>query len=492
MNLRQFTIVLLFMFGQLLALLSNSNAQDGPSVSPWERPQGTKALLESLGIKLSEIKDREPEDEKRLELYLRVLTRLQQLPIDVVQAWSKSPPPLESFLNSPAKLRGDLFSVEGEISYVKVVEIPKGIADRFDVKTIYCLSVDVSKVQMDGKRAFDKPEWMEVWAAQLPAGLKIHDNPGLPGANKSEDEVVSAHVKLDAVFLAITKERDRKRLGDGLEQPIFVANRIAWFPREMQEGNRLTPSNLALSKAGFDISLLDPVRAETSKRLTPEVTEPFLQILAAQGRVDWNSLEAKPLDLAQLVSHPANFVGEAIEFDAIARRIVEIPLDKEADRKRLGIDRYYEIDLVLPKSVRTLVKDKAGREHEIVQENFPVTICATTAPLGIAHGEEIRELVHAKAFFFKLWAYESKFAKAQAGDALQVSPLFITGSIEIAKPAAMSTASALWVVAGALGILACVALWGYLVLRGDDQRERRLTRNRDANSPPPPPLDATP
>lgn len=486
----------------LLACAGPVHSQQSSQPSPWRRPDGSKALLQSLGVKFDEIKDREEHSDKQLELYLRVLTRLRQLPPGLVHEWSKAPPALDSLLKAPETHRGELFHLEGIISWLKKFEIPDELADRFDVKTIYRLSIDLSKDTSGIGRAVGKPEWIEVWTTQIPSGLKFLNYTGPPGSVKDDTETVSAaYLKFNAAFLAIKKEPDRKRVGDGFERPIFVASRIAWLPKALHEGEHLTPSNLVLSKANFDISLLDPVRAESSKRLTPEVTEPFLQMLAAQPRVDWKSLQPKALELGNLIANPESFIGEAIELDAIARRVVEIPIEKEDDCKRLGIDRYFEIDLVLPKSVRTLVKDKDGTEQEVIQENFPLTICTTSPPKGLAIGEDIRQQIHAKAFFFKLWAYESKFASEHAGDAMQVSPLFISANIEITAPPDMSFASAFWVVGGALALLACLTVWGYLVLRTDDLRQLALKKQTNSSpdlpGPPPasaplPPLDASP
>jgi hypothetical protein len=456
-----------------------------PAPSPWRRPESSRALLQSLGLKLDEIEDRKPTSEGHLESYLRVLARLEQLPLGLLHEWSKNPPVRSALLENPSERRGDLFRLEGFISSLERVELPKELAERFDLKEVYRLGIVASEERAELDIG---GELYEVWTSHLPSRLSLHEVELLPASRETGEVAAKAHVKCDAVFLSVGTNQDRHTAGDiAGELPVFVTSKLAWLPLDLREGERLTPSNLALSKAKFDIGLLDPVRAESSKRLTPEVTEPFLQMLAAQSRVDWETLDAKPLDLASLISSPNEQIGEAIEFDAIARRIVEIPLENDGDRKRLNLDRYYQIDLIIPKPIRTLVKDKEGVQREVEQHNFPLTLCIAAPPEGLAIGEDIRESIHAKAFFFKLWAYESKFAQAQAPDAMQVSPLLIAASVQKTPPPEVSATSVLWLLGGASLILAVITVWGYLLLRNDDGQQRLLKQAQHTKSPQPPP-----
>lgn len=452
----------LLLISALLTTCSPALSQQKSESSPWQRPESSRALFESLGLKLDEVEDRKEKSDKDLELYLRILTRLRQLPTGITYDWAGDQPELKTIEEEPGKFRGEMFNLKGNLRSFDRIDLPQELSDRFDVKTLYKLMFGIPKIGPRPDGPVSNEDYFYVWTSHLPSQF---------GRNWIHDpKCTFSRVSSEAVFIAIVIDYPHK--GD-LGHPNFVANHVAWFPEGASQELHVSSSLAALGRAKFDIGLLDTIKYETSKRLTAELTEPFHQMLAAQSRVDWASLKAAPLELGKLVSSPNDFVGEAIEFDAVARRVVEIPIDIESDRKRLQLDRYFQVDLVIPKPIRTLVKDKEGIEHEVQQENFPLTLCTIEPPPGLIIGEDIREPIRAKAFFFKLWAYESKFAQAQSVDTMQVSPLFISATLERIPPPELATSSLIWLICGATGILAAIALWGYLLIRSDDQRERQ-------------------
>lgn len=457
--LRSFLIAILIS-PWLLNVAGLSVAQQKSASSPWQRPEGSKALLESLGIQFDELKDGAPTSDSELELYLKILSRLGQLPRSLVDEMAERRPETQRIPWEESLSRGELLRVVGSTVAVKTIELPPSLAERFETKSLRRFSI-----MSESKSGQPSPD-LEIWTNQ--------DASFWPA-----EASISVVVHANAVFL----RKGEPSPSTNLAPAVCVATHVACFPTRPGQFADVIPSRLTLCGAGFDYSYFATIQKENSKRLTPEVTEPFLQMLAAQPRIDGNVLETQPLELGKLVADPAPLIGEAMEFEAIARRVIAISIENESDRKRLGIDRYYEIDLVYPKSVRTLVNDKAGKQHEVVQENFPLTLCAISPPQGLPLEEDIRQQIRAKAFFFKLWAYESKFAQAQGAEVMQVSPLFIANEVEIAAPPKMSSESLIWVIGGALVLLASISIWGYLLLRSDDDRERRLKRDVKANLP---------
>lgn len=433
-----------------LALLPSAALAQPPS--PWNRPESLRALLQSLGVSFDDLTDGAsiiPDDHERL---LRLLSRLRQIPPSLQDAWKVKPLLPEQILEKTADARGEIFAIEGDLLSVEAVSLDSALAERFDIPALYRLEIASQR---------DPGQPIEIWTSEIPAAWKNYP------------DGVATSIYAEALFLRLGES------SDALPPLLFIAPKVEWRPHAPTDALAITPSLAALGRAGYDVGTLDAVRQERSKRITAEIALPFLEMLRAQRAfqsgdesVDFPE-DAAPLEIAPLLTQPERFVGQAFQFEAVARRIVVVPLDKEEDRRRLGLERYYQIDLVIPKAIRTRVRGDDGVEREVEQNQFPLTICTLEPLAGAELDADIRIPIRVKAFFFKLWAYESKFAESQSSSALQVSPLFIASHVEQVQEPQVESASPVWILGGGLLVIAFVSIWGFLLLRSDDHKERR-------------------
>lgn len=213
----------------------------------------------------------------------------------------------------------------------------------------------------------------------------------------------------------------------GQSVPLFVCDRVSWFPdREMKELN-LGASQLYLASQGVDLGYLDMMRQNQKRRMLKEEGDYFYQMLSAAIYSQENPDQVGKLPsigFRDLIQDPNQHVGSVIEIEGTVRRIVAVPIVSEARRKELGIDQFYEMDMYVSlKDIATIhATDKNGKEI-VYKDRFPVTVHMATLPEPVT--EYAHHRVRVKGFFYRLWSYQSEFSK-QTNQASQPSPLLIS------------------------------------------------------------------
>lgn len=129
-------------------------------------------------------------------------------------------------------------------------------------------------------------------------------------------------------------------------------------------------------------------------------------------------------------------------------------LDNREVATAIGIDRYFEIELV--------TADSQGN---------PITFCALELPPGMPRGEHVTVDVRVAGFFFKVWSYPTgtKGDKTQ----FQMAPLLVGVRPEIlATPKADTWFSTLITTILLVGVIALIGAFWWL------NRSDRLARQR--------------
>ncbi|MGL4513619.1 MAG: hypothetical protein ACRCT8_11055 [Lacipirellulaceae bacterium] len=139
--------------------------------------------------------------------------------------------------------------------------------------------------------------------------------------------------------------------------------------------------------------------------------------------------------------------GDLVAFDASVRRVVRIEVDPPA----LGVDHYYELE--------AFTADSQG---------LPLVFCVRDLPAGFPIGDDVRQPARLAGFFFKHWAYRTRLAKEDGGDAARFAPLLIgRAPIVLPDPAPRDGRIDVLVGVTAAACIAAVAVWLWCAARSD-------------------------
>lgn len=257
---------------------------------------------------------------------------------------------------------------------------------------------------------------------------------------------------------------------------------MAWYPDREDPQLGIGRWHVWLAEHGLDIGLFDDVRARNAKGMDSLAdARCFYQLLGALARADAaeiGQLPASPLDLEDALVRPRQQHGKLLTVRGTARRITKINIERPYYRQLIGADHYYEIDVFVPlenQRIR-LSRDEQGPEFE---NAFPVTLCVLRLPPDLEPSDNLNEEIQARAFFFKLWSYESRYVRQFGPRQAQVSPLLVAADVvrvESSPPAnPIATAAAVTII-----VLVLAGIWFGLwsTMRSDRRSASRLLRER--------------
>jgi hypothetical protein len=438
-----------------------------PTNLPWKSvihltdspPASSRQALAGFGIgtaELDRLASQEPPGAEALDVLYRLLYRVPRLGLENSAAWQRPQSAWDEVCSTQEKYRGELFVLRGQVLRVMRHKLPADAAEQLEFAEYYEVSLSLAPGR---EPATIYARWVPTAWEQLPAPL---------------DEPAAA----EGLFLQC-------RPTEGGSELSFVASRIRWYPREPRPAAGLGPSHVALAERGVDAGQWELVREANRAPLGAADREAFYQVLNALGRGDGAGLGAgqgRALALGPLLENPEPWQGTVVPARGTARRIMKIAVDDPDLRARFGLDHYYEIDVFLPLGDTTIRFGAGDPERSPVYANqFPATLVVRALPPGLAEGENVHESIVADAVFFKLWTYRSVFA-SRFGQ-LQVAPLFLAASVELAPREAAFNPLVAGLTGGALLVAAVftgIGLWW--VWRGSQSRRR----------PPPGPQSRTP
>ena len=207
--------------------------------------------------------------------------------------------------------------------------------------------------------------------------------------------------------------------------PVFVIDRLAWFPDQLSEN--VPASHLELAAHGVDIGLLDFVRDSNTRPLGSRDAEAFYRFLAGVGRMNPTLELNSELGFEDLVQNPNSNFGERVRMRGVVRTCTAVPQADDDIRDRLGISRHYQLMLFPDLDGATIiVKNQNGKQLDY--RRFPVTVCCRELPAAMSPADIERRAFVVEGFFFRFWKYQSEKTD-EAGASGQISPLVIANRL---------------------------------------------------------------
>ncbi len=363
----------------------------------------SRTLLALAGIgqdQLDKLTDGQPLDAGQPEILLRIMYRVRNLAPGRIERWARSTT-REEILRQPAASRGEFFRLSGRVVAVSVETLPGDLAERFEMTRYYRCEL-VSGAAREPSVVFT-PTVPRAWEI----GKPIDERAGGFG-----------------LFLKLGPPQA------GHPVPMFVAQRIAWYPAT------------ALGDLGMDVGLFDEVR-DGAPILAAE-RECFYRLLAAVGRTTPRDLvdraerdltqrgedlrrrrqelaAKKPLDprqrkelaeiqrelpridagqcdVAPLFNDPGAQHGRLVVLRGTVRRAIPVYIEDRETVERVGIDHYYQLEMFTDDS-----------------QGYPLIVCVRELPPGMPTGDGLSEEIRVAAFFFKQWSYRSEAQSTAAG-----------------------------------------------------------------------------
>ena len=388
----------------------------------------------------------------------RLLYRFGNLSIGNLNLWSEysSDVSWEQLVSTPRSYRFWTFHREGEVHSISTFRYGPEAADDllkgFFIN--YCRSADGQPfavlTRSSGKRLpVDTPTM-----APQPVSFS-----GFFYGNFSVDENGLLNIeprKKSELERNADGDDDAQGEGGGKTLPVFIANRLAWYPVAANEELKISESHVSLAKAGVDVGQFDYVAQQNSKPLGQRDSDCFFQTIAAVKTLGAD-LPATRATFVDLMKNPTGSIGEATVLQGRVRACTPVKLQNADVKALIGADRYYQL-ILFPDldGQKVVVKNSAGEDQ--VFSSFPVTVCITELPDGLAPEEMEGRQLFVEGFFFRFWSYTSS-RSMKDGVKSQVSPLVIASQARPIKSNAEQLNSILSF--GLLGLLVglCFLFW---------------------------------
>ena len=236
-------------------------------------------------------------------------------------------------------------------------------------------------------------------------------------------------------------------LSNKLNPPLFVARRVNWYPDRISAELEITETDLLLAQAGVDFTQLRQLGDRNGYGINADEALSFYQLLKAASELDAPSIQAPKIELESMLRNPAHYLARPVAITGHVRRVTEIAVQDADIRQRLGIDKYYQLDMFVPlENRRIVIKPPPGKSADkkptadsdtqdlVIDHRFPVTVCTCSLPM--AKDQINRNRVTARGFFFKNWSYESELSLETQSGARQIAPLIIAMQPDIAPAGA--------------------------------------------------------
>ncbi|MBI3466868.1 MAG: hypothetical protein HY000_27965 [Planctomycetes bacterium] len=389
---------------------------------------------------LDQFVDGQPIEDSERELLWKMLYAARRFRLVEIDRWTEWNIGIDQLISLPDEFRGKLCHVQGVLEEIADEQPDADTAQRFELPRYFRCRATVGR----SKAA------VTVYALAVPKAW----------ADGSPTE--RPRVSFRGFFV---------KLGGSKENAVFVAQRIAWHPSG------------PLGGLGMDAGLLDPIQDNTRTPITSAEREAFYQLLDCVRRAEMsrfvrlaqenvgrlraevqkkdprpNAIESA-VEVA-LFNQPERRRGELFLIEGTARRTTLVRVADADITARMGIDRYYQMEVFT-----------AGSQGN------PMIVCLRELPEGMPQGDNIYEAVRIPAFFFKKWAYRvpavDDGVQGKPDHRLQLAPLLIARSAVWLPPEPNSPTSGLFTGLLILLLLAGVwwAVWRYT--RGDRQFRRR-------------------
>ena len=395
------------------------------------------------------------------EALLKILFRLPRLfsHYDLEQAAHKEIP--VNITEDPAPHRGKVFALRGKAVAVEQINLVPRLAQLFEFRHFYRVHIQQELY----------PRQVVLCTRTVPSAWKLQS---------IRDEPVQAW----GLFLKLGKAvADRPQL-------VCAASRLAWLPSRPNPAAGIRKEHVLLAQHGMDAGLLESLQKTNRRRIQGADRECFYQLLATTTRISAKQLAplTRPLNLETILTQPETQHGTLHRIRAQARRITRVVVTDEDIVARYGINYYYQIDAALPLGPTTVTTGQKQKSERLQYTNtYPATFCVRELPARLAAidrrlssgqstTENLDESIIVNGWFFKLWAYRSRFTEKFSKNMPQVSPMFLAAKPQL--PPAKSRPIAAGMIAGSLFVVVLGLTW-LLLWRSSRSEQRRPQRVGD-------------
>ncbi len=359
---------------------------------------------------------------------------------------------LRSRVGNATNELGDAILVAGKIQNIMALKVPDRLVEFLELSRLQLLDVDTDQGPV------------QVVTTALPPDAK-------PGDGVSGVGVLIEDASVTAIATA----------------------RLRWFPESPEsDGWKL------LSESGLDVSLLADAGSRNRKPLMAEDGEAFYSLLAAAAKVAPRDKLPEPqtVEPVKLLSEPDGLVGQWLRMDLETVQVTRIAVTEPHRQTQLGSDHYYQIDAVgdLNNVVVKIQRPEGNVGPPILFENrYPVSVVVRDLPeflkqqiriqeQGDAVLSEIKVLIQADVFFYRLWSYSTDFMSRQGGGD-QFGPLLVAARIHNQQPTSADPAGVSvigWIAAiGVVSAIFAAWLWNRWT-SGHDAEVRRKRKERES------------
>lgn len=232
--------------------------------------------------------------------------------------------------------------------------------------------------------------------------------------------------------------------GSAESVPMFITQRVAWFPGQADSDLGISDSHVMLSQHGVDIGGIETIMRQHGKKLTAVEAPFFFQFLTAAETIgndripeSFSKSFPKSLGAVELLKNFRQAHGEAVRFQARVRQCSVV--QRPADSTDPGFQQYYQLivfpDLgasearqsipLIPNTLDVMPGiEVSDGQQTLTYSRFPYTICARSLPEGMTPTDIENQQVMIEGFFYRFWKYEAEFTEAM-GASGQLSPLII-------------------------------------------------------------------
>lgn len=205
--------------------------------------------------------------------------------------------------------------------------------------------------------------------------------------------------------------------------PVFVSDRLAWFPDRSQP-NGATTSQVALAAHGVDIGQFDLVRENNAKPLGQHDAETFFQMISGVAQMPPLDENQPRLSFYDLIKKGDQKFGHAAKITGSVRTCSRVTITDRDIQDRLGVRQYYQL-MVFPNlnGKKISIEHRDGTQTEY--SRFPITVICTELPEGMSPGDLEKQRIQVDGFFFRYWSFRSGKSDQTWGTG-QPSPLLIS------------------------------------------------------------------
>jgi len=384
---------------------------------------------------------------------------------------------------------GEVVSLSGTVVGLETWDLPPSLTEVLEFRRLYRVEVLVSDSAVgvsDAQVNESVAQRVLVITTQVPsAWLEAPPQGVTPPLRRTV---------LTGVVVRSGKEASSEVTGSseaGGGRPVVAAATMGWLATA---GSGVPEDWIAWSEKGFDVSLLEGVRARDRQTLRAEDSLAFYPLLKLAASLDdAEAASGERVPAADLLKQSKAWVGRRVRLELQTVRLTRIQVTEPVTKARLGSDHYWQIDALGDLGQVVIRIESEDGEAAVFENRYPISVAIRDLPAFLveAMGEDsasvartdvamVSQPVLVDGIHYRMWSYESEFMN-QHGGGNQFGPLVIASRITAIQEPTVGSSGATkigWYVAGfaIFGVLAA-ALGSYLSSRNDAKAKLKSRRS---------------